>query len=185
MDTEIALAAFAAVESLKLTGLTVTTAESCTGGMIAAALTDVPGASAAFRYGWVTYCNEAKERLLDVSPALIDAFSVVSEPVVAAMAESALRQAGADIAVAVSGNAGPTAAEGEPPVGTICLAIMRRGARRPLHTETLFLPKQNRRQLRRTVTLRALNLIIGATADSESSTPPPLATEKPGNVLRK
>ena len=141
MDSEIALAAFAAVESLKLTGLTVATAESCTGGMIAAALTEVPRASAAFRYGWVTYCNEAKERLLDVPPALIETFSVVSEPVVAAMAESAMRQAGADIAIAVSGNAGPTAAEGEPPVGTICLALTRRGARKPLHTEPILQPK--------------------------------------------
>ena len=162
MDSEIALAAFAAVESLKLTGLTVATAESCTGGMIAAALTEVPGASAAFRYGWVTYCNEAKERLLDVPPALIETFSVVSEPVVAAMAESAMRQAGADIAIAVSGNAGPGAAEGEPPVGTICLALTGRGARKPLHTETIFQPKLDRRQLRRLVTPRALNLIIGA-----------------------
>lgn len=162
MDSDIALAAFAAVESLKLTGRTVATAESCTGGMIAAALTEVPGASAAFRYGWVTYCNEAKERLLDVTPALIETFSVVSEPVVAAMAESAMRQAGADIAIAVSGNAGPTAAEGEPPVGTICLALTKRGARKPLHTETIFQPKLDRRQLRRLATLRALNLIIGA-----------------------
>lgn len=164
MDSEIALAAFAAVESLKLTGMTVATAESCTGGMIAAALTEVPGASAAFRYGWVTYCNEAKERLLDVPSALIDTFSVVSEPVVAAMAESAMRQAGADIAIAVSGNAGPTAAEGEPPAGTICLALTKRGARKPLHTETILQPKLDRRQLRRLVTLRALNLIIGATS---------------------
>ena len=171
MDTEIALAAFAAVESLKLTGLTVATAESCTGGMIAAALTEVPGASSAFRYGWITYCNEAKERLLDVPPALIETFSVVSEPVVAAMAESAMRQAGADIAIAVSGNAGPTAADGEPPVGTICLALVKRGAKRPLHTETLCHPKPDRSQLRRLVTLRALNLIIGATADSYKGAP--------------
>lgn len=171
MDTEIALAAFAAVESLKLTGLTVATAESCTGGMIAAALTEVPGASSAFRYGWVTYCNEAKERLLDVPPALIETFSVVSEPVVAAMAESAMRQAGADIAIAVSGNAGPTAADGEPPVGTICLALVKRGAKRPQHTETLSHPKLDRAQLRRLVTLRALNLIIGATADSCKGAP--------------
>lgn len=171
MDTEIALAAFAAVESLKLTGLTVATAESCTGGMIAAALTEVPGASSAFRYGWVTYCNEAKERLLDVPPALIETFSVVSEPVVAAMAESAMRQAGADMAIAVSGNAGPTAADGEPPVGTICLAIIKRGARRPLHTETIFQPNLNRAQLRRLCTLRALNLIISATSNSYAGAP--------------
>ncbi|MBR5195310.1 MAG: CinA family protein, partial [Akkermansia sp.] len=86
MNSEIDLLAFIAVENLRGAGLTVTTAESCTGGMIATALTEVPGASQVFRYGWVTYCNEAKERLLNVPTELIDEHSVVSEPVVAAMA---------------------------------------------------------------------------------------------------
>ena len=162
MNPEIDLLAFAAVENLKAAGLTVTTAESCTGGMIAAALTEVPGASAAFRYGWVTYCNEAKERLLGVPAELIEEHTVVSEPVVAAMATAAMRQSGADIAVAVSGNAGPTAAAGEPPVGTVCLAIARRGAARPMHTETLTLPDLTRRQFRERVTAKALQLIAGA-----------------------
>ena len=131
MDSHLELAAFAAVKNLEAAGLTVATAESCTGGLIAAAITGVPGASRVFRYGWVTYCNEAKERELGVPPNLIEQHSVVSEPVVAAMAEGAMRKAGADIAIAVSGNAGPTAAEGEPPVGTVCIAITRRGAARP------------------------------------------------------
>ncbi len=162
MNPEIDLNAFAAVENLKAAGLTLTTAESCTGGMIAAAITEVPGASAVFRYGWVTYCNEAKERLLGVPAELIEEHSVVSEPVVAAMATAAMRQSGADIAIAVSGNAGPTAAENEPPVGTVCMALARRGATRPVHTETLFLPGMSRRQLRERVTARALQLIAGA-----------------------
>ena len=105
MNSRLELLAFAAVRNLAAAGLTLTTAESCTGGLIAAAITGVPGASAVFRYGWVTYCNEAKEKLLQVAPELISEHTVVSEPVVAAMAESSLRQAGADIAVAVSGNA--------------------------------------------------------------------------------
>lgn len=162
MNPEIDLLAFAAVENLKAAGLTVTTAESCTGGMIATSLTEVPGASAIFRYGWVTYCNEAKERLLDVPASLIEEHTVVSEPVVAAMATAAMRQSGADIAVAVSGNAGPASVEGEPPVGTVCLAIARRGAARPVHTETLNLPGLNRRQFRERVTAKALQLIAGA-----------------------
>ena len=162
MNPEIDLNAFAAVENLKAADLTLTTAESCTGGMIAAAITEVPGASAVFRYGWVTYCNEAKERLLGVPAELIEEHSVVSEPVVAAMATAAMRQSGADIAIAVSGNAGPTAAENEPPVGTVCMALARRGANRPVHTETLFLPGMSRRQLRERVTARALQLIAGA-----------------------
>ena len=162
MTPEIDLLAFATVENLKAAGLTVTTAESCTGGMIATAITEVPGASQVFRYGWVTYCNEAKERLLNVPADLVEEHSAVSEPVVAAMAQAAMRQSGADIAVAVSGNAGPTAAEGEPPVGTVCLAIARRGAARPVHTETLILPGMTRRQFRQRVTAKALQLISGA-----------------------
>ena len=162
MNPEIDLLAFAAVGNLKAAGLTVCTAESCTGGMIAAALTEVPGASAVFRYGWVTYCNEAKERLLNVPTDLIEEHSVVSEPVVAAMAQAAMRQSGADIAVAVSGNAGPTAADGEPPVGTVCIALARRGAARPLHSETLHLPGLDRRQIRQRVVVKALQLIAGA-----------------------
>lgn len=163
MDATLEFLAFAAVNNLKAAGLTVATAESCTGGLIAAALTGVPGASAAFRYGWVTYCNEAKERELNVPAALIDEHTVVSEPVVAAMAENAMRQAGADLAVAISGNAGPTAAEGEPPVGTVCIALSRRGAARPTHTETLFRPGMDRNAFRTMAAARALELIAGAT----------------------
>ena len=159
MDSQLELAAFAAVKNMEAAGLTVATAESCTGGLIAAALTGVPGASGVFRYGWVTYCNEAKERELGVAPSIIEQHGVVSEAVVAAMAEGALRRAGADIAVAVSGNAGPTAAEGEPPVGTVCLAIVRRGAARPMHAETVFLPGVPRNTLRNLVAAKVLSLI--------------------------
>ena len=159
MNPDIQLMSFAAVQQLSAAGLTVATAESCTGGLIAAALTEVPGASAVFRYGWVTYCNEAKERLLYVPEALIESHTVVSEEVVAAMAESAMRQSRADMAVAVSGNAGPSAAEGEPPVGTVCLALCRRAAQRPMHTEMLLLPGLDRRSIRERVVLRALELL--------------------------
>lgn len=163
MNSNLELAAFAAVKNLEAAGLTLTTAESCTGGLIAAAITGVPGASAVFRYGWVTYCNEAKERELGVLPSLIDEHGVVSEPVVAAMAAGAMRQAGADVAVAVSGNAGPTAAEGEPPVGTVCIAIARRGAARPVHTETVYLPGMPRNELRSHIAAKVLGLVAGAT----------------------
>ena len=159
MDTNLELMAFAAVKNLQAAGLTVATAESCTGGLIAAALTGVPGASAVFRYGWVTYCNEAKERELSVPPSLIEEHTVVSEPVVAAMAQGAMRKAGADVAIAVSGNAGPTAAEGEPPVGTVCIALARRGAPRPVHTETLYLPAMARNAIRNLVATKVLQLL--------------------------
>ncbi len=141
--------------------MTVATAESCTGGMVAAALTGIPGASSAFRYGWVTYCNEAKERQLGVPAALIAQHGVVSEAVAASMAQNALRLAGASLGIGVSGNAGPTAGEGEPPVGTICLALARRGDERP-HTETLFRPELDRNTLRTLATQRLLALIAEA-----------------------
>lgn len=159
MDTNLELMAFAAVKNLEAAGLTVATAESCTGGLIAAAITGVPGASAVFRYGWVTYCNEAKERELGVLPTIIEEHSVVSEPVVAAMAQGAMRKAGADVAIAVSGNAGPTAAEGEPPVGTVCIALARRGAPRPVHTETLFLPGLPRNAIRSHIAGKVLQML--------------------------
>ena len=137
--------------------LTITTAESCTGGLIAAAITDVPGASRVFHQGWVTYCNEAKVRLLDVPAELIARHSVVSEPVVLAMAAAARRMAAADAAIAVSGNAGPTAAPDEPPVGTVCLAVLT-----PAHSlsVTLFLPDLTREQFRTRVTAQALRLCL-------------------------
>lgn len=159
MDTNLELMAFAAVKNLEAAGLTVATAESCTGGLIAAAITGVPGASAVFRYGWVTYCNEAKERELGVLPTIIEEHSVVSEPVVAAMAQGAMRKAGADVAIAVSGNAGPTAAEGEPPVGTVCIALARRGAPRPVHTETIFLPGLPRNAIRSHIAGKVLQML--------------------------
>ncbi len=162
MNAELHELADTAVARLSAAGLTVATAESCTGGMVAASLTDIPGASAVFRYGWVTYCNEAKERQLNVPAALMEQYSVVSEPVVAAMAQNAMRLAGASMAVAVSGNAGPSAAEGEPPAGTICLALARRGAQRMPHTETIFRPELDRAALRQLATRRLLELIAGA-----------------------
>ncbi len=162
MNADLHELAATAITRLTDAGLTVATAESCTGGMLAAALTDIPGASAAFRYGWVTYCNEAKERLLNVPSALMEQYSAVSEPVVAAMAQNAMRQSGASMAVAVSGNAGPTAAEGEPPVGTIWLALARRGVQRAPHTEKLCRPELSRAELRTLATRRLLELIAGA-----------------------
>ena len=103
--------------------ITVTTAESCTGGWLAKLLTDVSGSSAYFKQGWITYANEAKERLLGVSPELLREHGAVSEPVVLAMATGARRLAGADLALAISGVAGPTGGTPTKPVGTACVAL--------------------------------------------------------------
>lgn len=159
MNPQLELMAYATVHNLAAAGLTLTTAESCTGGLIAAAITSVPGASAVFRYGWVVYCKEAKIQQLGVSPELITKHTVVSEPVVAAMAEGACNHSRADIAIAVSGNAGPDAAADEPPVGTVCLAILQPNTQSALYTETIYRPGMIRQDFRTMVALRALELV--------------------------
>jgi nicotinamide-nucleotide amidase len=100
-------------------GHMMATAESCTGGMIAAACTDLAGSSAWFERGFVTYSNEAKTELLGVPAALITEHGAVSEPVARAMAEGALRHARAHIAVAVTGVAGPGGGSTDKPVGSV------------------------------------------------------------------
>ena len=102
---------------------TIATAESCTGGMIAAMLTDVPGSSAAVLGGWVTYANAMKTAQLGVPPEMIEAHGAVSAAVVRAMAEGALSNADADVAIATSGIAGPGGGTKEKPVGTVYLGL--------------------------------------------------------------
>jgi nicotinamide-nucleotide amidase len=104
-------------------GATLATAESCTGGLIAALCTDVPGSSAWFTGGVVAYANEVKRDVLGVDPALLAAHGAVSEPVVHAMAAGVRRLTGARYAVAVSGVAGPDGGTPEKPVGTVWLAV--------------------------------------------------------------
>lgn len=104
-------------------GKTVATAESCTGGMVGSLLTDVPGSSAAYLGGWVTYTNVMKTQQLGVRPGVIEAHGAVSEDVVIAMAEGAKHRSGADYAVAVSGVAGPGGGTEDKPVGTVWLAL--------------------------------------------------------------
>jgi nicotinamide-nucleotide amidase len=105
----------------------VATAESCTGGWIAKALTDVPGSSGCFGYGIVSYSNGAKESILGVKNQTLAEHGAVSEPVVREMAEGTLQLSGADISVAVSGVAGPDGGSAEKPVGTVWFAWSIRG----------------------------------------------------------
>lgn len=114
-------------QALEARGWRVTTAESCTGGGIAAAITEVAGSSAWFEYGLVTYANDAKQRLLGVSAETLEAEGAVSEAVVRQMARGALSLAEADLAVAVSGVAGPGGGSPEKPVGTVWLGWSRSG----------------------------------------------------------
>jgi len=109
--------------SLASSRRTVTTAESCTGGLLAKMLTDVPGSSDYFKQGWVTYSNDAKRERLGVSENLLHVYGAVSEPVVEAMAKAARRLAKSDYALAISGVAGPTGGTEQKPVGTVCIAL--------------------------------------------------------------
>ena len=116
--------------------LRIATAESCTGGLIAATLTEIPGSSAVVERGFVVYSNKAKTELLGVPAALIDKLGAVSEEVAQAMAEGALARSDADLAVAVTGVAGPTGGTAAKPVGLVHLAVMKQGGplRHAVHT---------------------------------------------------
>jgi nicotinamide-nucleotide amidase len=107
--------------------LTLATAESCTGGLIAAALTAIPGSSATLLAGYVTYSNEAKARMLRVPEALIAERGAVSDQVAALMAEGARDDAGADLAVSCTGIAGPGGGSDRKPVGLVFIALAARG----------------------------------------------------------
>ena len=112
-------------------GWMLATAESCTGGLIAAACTDLSGSSNWFDRGFVSYSNEAKTDMLGVDPALIDAHGAVSEVVARAMAFGAVRHSRARVSVAVTGVAGPTGGSIEKPVGTVWLGFMVDGVWSP------------------------------------------------------
>ena len=118
----------ALLTALQAKGLWVTTAESCTGGLIAAALTAIGGSSASLGEAYVTYSNVAKQRLLGVPEDLLAAHGAVSEEVARAMVEGALERAGAGLALACTGIAGPGGAVPGKPVGTVFIAAQRRGA---------------------------------------------------------
>ncbi len=118
-------------------GLKIATAESCTGGLVAAVLTEIPGSSAVVDRGFVTYSNAAKAELLGVDAALIAHLGAVSREVAIAMAEGAVARSDADLAVAITGVAGPSGGTSEKPVGLVHFAALRRGGS-PVHAELRF-----------------------------------------------
>jgi nicotinamide-nucleotide amidase len=140
-------------------GRKVVVAESCTGGLVAAALTEVPGSSAVLDRGYVTYSNEAKMEMLGVSPDIIDAFGAVSVACVYAMAQGALERSRADVAVAISGVAGPGGGSAEKPVGTVVFAKLVRGQAQPEAEHKVF-AETTRAGVRLQATLSALELLL-------------------------
>jgi len=146
------------IELCRTHGFTLATAESCTGGLIAATLTDVPGASLVFDRGFITYSNEAKTELLGVSANLIEQHGAVSEQVAREMAQGALMRAKTGIAVAVTGVAGPDGGTKEKPVGLVHIACAR--AEHPiLHNKYLFGPL-TRKEIRMATVEAAFDLIL-------------------------
>jgi nicotinamide-nucleotide amidase len=121
-------------DALRARRLRVATAESCTGGLVAGAITAVAGSSEWFERGFVTYSNEAKREMLGVAHALIEAHGAVSEPVARAMAEGALARSAADCAVAVTGVAGPGGGSAAKPVGMVCFGFALRGGETRVET---------------------------------------------------
>ncbi|HEX2973535.1 MAG TPA: competence/damage-inducible protein A [Tepidisphaeraceae bacterium] len=117
---------------------TITTAESCTAGLLAKMLTDIPGSSAYFTHGWITYSNAAKTQLLGVSPKTLAQYGAVSEPTVCEMAVGALSRANANLALAISGIAGPDGGTPTKPVGTVCIALASTSAPTLARTFSLF-----------------------------------------------
>ncbi len=127
LEHKIAAEAAQLAQRLTELGMMLSAAESCTGGWLAKVCTDLPGSSAWFERGFVTYTNEAKQEMLGVSGATLQAHGAVSEPTVEEMAAGALRHSRAQVAVAISGIAGPGGGTLEKPVGTVCFGWMVEG----------------------------------------------------------
>lgn len=157
-DEVIALAR-RVVEENKAAGRKIAVAESCTGGLVAAAITEIPGSSAVLDRGFVTYSNEAKRDTLGVAEDILDAFGAVSVACVYGMAKGALERSNADVAVAISGIAGPDGGTSIKPVGTVVFARAVRGNEAPDAEARLF-DGRDRAGVRLQATLCALELLL-------------------------
>ncbi len=159
----VELASRVIAENLAL-GRTISVAESCTGGLVCAALTEIPGSSAVLQYGYVTYANDAKIKTLNVNSDLLETFGAVSIAVAWAMAQGALAKSGSDIAIAISGVAGPDGGSKEKPIGTVVFAVAEKGK----DPEDVLAGRENfgaeltRADVRMAATLHALKLLLPA-----------------------
>jgi nicotinamide-nucleotide amidase len=153
MDNELFALAERLGQSLKAKGHKIATAESCTGGWIAQAITEVPGSSAWFDRGFVTYSNNAKVQMLGVNPQTLEQYGAVSAEIAQQMAEGALANSAADLAVAVTGIAGPDGGSAEKPVGTVYVAWQDKTGFSKVERLQL---SGNRHQIRKQTVIRAI-----------------------------
>ena len=169
-EQELNAAARGLIDLCRIRKFTIAAAESCTGGLLAATLTDIPGSADVFDRGFVTYSNKAKQAMLDVPHEVIVAFGAVSRETAEAMVRGALTNAGTDLAISITGIAGPGGALPGKPVGLVHLAGASR-AGRLVHAERRF-GDIGRAQVRRASVAAALAILQ---ALAEGSMPPPAA----------
>ena len=170
LDKQVLDRAAAVVAANRAAGLTVVTAESCTGGLVAGALTEIAGASDVVDRGYVTYSNEAKLEALGVNLDILETFGAVSVAVAWAMAQGALKHSHADVAVAVTGIAGPGGGSDRKPVGMVVFArATRDGDPDVVVADTRLFGDLGRTEIRRQAVLVALDLLMpGATGALEA-----------------
>lgn len=168
LPTELIDAARRVVEANRAVGRKISVAESCTGGLVAAALTEIPGSSDILGAGFVTYSNDAKVKLLGVSVEMIETFGAVSIAVGWAMARGALERSDADVAVAITGVAGPGGGSEKKPVGTVVFGRARKGAdAEDIVADKRYFGDLGRGGVRLQAALCALELLMpGATLDA-------------------
>jgi nicotinamide-nucleotide amidase len=162
LSSELVEKARRVIEANRAIGRRVSVAESCTGGLVCAALTEIPGSSDVLEAGFVTYSNEAKMRELAVSPDVLDTFGAVSVATAWAMAQGALKASGADVAVAITGIAGPDGGSAAKPVGTVVFARAERhpGNEDVTADQKLFDAAGGRSGIRLQAALCALDLLL-------------------------
>lgn len=156
------------IDTNRAAGRTIAVAESCTGGLVSAALTEIPGSSDVIGAAFVTYSNEAKMALLGVDAALLETFGAVSAATAWAMARGAVQRSGADVAVAITGVAGPGGGTAQKPVGTVVFAVAEHGAQPDeVSADRRLFADNGRGGVRLQAALWALDLLM----PTESTTP--------------
>ena len=169
VDDEMRTSGIALLDLCKRKKLTLATAESCTGGLVAAAISEIPGSSLVLDRGFVTYSNTAKQQMLGVTPATIDVYGAVSRECAEAMAKGALAHASVDLAVSITGIAGPTGAVAGKPIGLVFFCAASRSGRTIIHDRKYG--DIGRTKVRRASVLQALGM-LQELAEKEEPQPP-------------